>query len=1249
MNCPWCSASNREGAAFCRNCGRLLLAACPTCGAPAAADANFCDTCGRPLGPASWLAVRPAAAASPALPVPAVAGGARRATEQAGRAAPPAADDADAAPGYPPAAAPPASDPLEQFIPRALLDKLKDARRSGTMAGERRVVTMLFCDIKGSTALAEQLDPEEWGEIVNAAFERMVRPVYRYEGTVARLMGDGLLAFFGAPIAHEDDPRRAVLAALEIVAGVAEFRANLPPKARELDVRVGINTGLVVVGAVGSDLRLEYSALGDAINVAARMEQTAQPGTVQITEDTLRSIAGQFDVEPLGGIEVKGKAAPVSAYRVLRRRTGLESRRFQMSFRAPLVDRLREWDLLRGVFTALGGGRGGVVFLSGEAGLGKTRLIDEALERLAVPAGAQIAVAPAYAYEMGQPYGVIVRLLRVTLGLMAGDPPDVIRARLDDAMLGQDDEQRHILGTLLGAAGAGDGSGSDLSGEVFAHQLVPCLEAFWRSRAAAGPLVLALDDLQWVDATSATVLAQLFALSESVAVLFLCAMRRDRRSPGWRLHDTAQRDYPHRFDEIALYPLTDSDSLMLLDGLLDGSALPETYRRTILAKAEGNPLFVEEVVHNLIERGHLVREAEGTPWTAAGAPETIELPDSLQALLTARIDRLDEGTRRVLQIASVIGRSFSRAALAALVDDADSLDRQLLDLQRAELVREIGRVPEPEYVFHHTLTHEATYNTILVKDRRALHLRVAAALEGAPGSQAELAHHYLEANAPGRALPCLLAAADDALRLGATAEALAHYDRALPIAQEQSDVALLGHLYTARGRALELESRFAEADALYAELEALGQARGESSLELAALIAQGKLRANVTSLHDPVAARALMERALVLAEALDDRPAEVRILWNLLNIDRFDIHNLAQSALSGARALALARELGLAEETAYLLNDLGEALGSLGRMREAYAMLQEAVAHWRALGNEPMLVDGLTGASNWAYFTADLAAGQDLAEEAHQRSLRIDNPWGQAYSGGIRALLLIARGEFGAGIEALRAALRRAEEANFIGGIILVHSFLSRAMLSLGEVEEAVQLATDGLAIGRAKLPQFAGMCLGQLARAHIVARHIDDAETLLSDPLIDVEHPQAFVEMDIWLARLELALVEQRYEDALALADTANARAREMGSTIWLLEIDPRHAEALRALGRPAEARDALARAAAFARDIGARSLLWRILIELAAVREALGEDAADTRREAEAELAFVLANTWPDELRQTLATLAERVKAEG
>ncbi|MBK7218489.1 MAG: AAA family ATPase [Candidatus Promineofilum sp.] len=1216
MTCPWCNATNREGAAFCRNCGRLLLSACPTCGAAATAGANFCDTCGRPHSPQAWLA-----AATPSLPRPLP-----NPLPQGEGVTPPVTHPS------------PPSDPadtLQQFIPRELQDKLRAARRAGTMAGERRVVTMLFCDIKGSTALAEQLDPEEWSDIVNGAFERMVRPVYRYEGTVARLMGDGLLAFFGAPIAHEDDPRRAVLAALEIVAGMAEFRAHLPPRARELDVRVGINTGLVVVGAVGSDLRLEYSALGDAINVAARMEQTALPGTIQITEDTLRAVAGQFEVEPLGGIEVKGKAAPVSAYRVLRRRTGIEARRFQqMRLHAPLVNRLREWELLRGVFDGLGNGRGNIVFLSGDAGLGKTRLMDEALERLAPPLGAQVATASAYAYELNQPYGLSVRLLRGVLGIMAGDSPEAIRARIDDALVGEGGEQRRVLQTLLGVSP--DPPGHELSGEAFASQLIACVDAFWRARAAAGPVVLALDDLQWADASSVALLTHLFGLSESAPLLFLCAMRRDRRSHGWRLRDAAEHDFPHRFDEAALYPLTDGESRLLLDGLLDGSSLPAGFDNTILARAEGNPLFLEEVVHNLIERGQLVREAEGAPWTAAAALTGVELPDSLQALLTARIDRLEEDTRRTLQIASIIGRTFLRSALAALVERPDALDRQLLELQRTELVREVTRLPEPEYAFHHTLIHEATYNTILVKERRALHRRMAEILSARPDATATaLAHHWLEGDTPARALPHLLAAGDTALKLNATAEAVAHYERARPIALAENDTAGLVHLTTARGRALELESRFADADSVYSELERLGDERDEPRLQLAALIAQGKLRANVTPFYDPVAGRALMQRALALAEQLDDRPAEVRILWNLLNIDRFDVFNLENATQFGERALNLARELGLAEETAYLLNDLGEALGSLGHMEEAREMMGEAVQHWRELGNEPMLADGLTGLANWTAFGGDLPGGRAAADEAYAVNVRIGNPWGQAYSGAVRGLIRSLQGEIGAGVEGLQTAIEKAQEAGFVGGQVLARAFLSQILLGVGAIDEATVAAEEGLAVGRAQLPQFAGMCLARLALAQIAADDVAAAAALLDDPLLEGTRQQAFVEIDVTLARIALALAGGEPAAALAQADTAAQRLEETNGVIWLPEVLRARAQALAALGRPTEAIAALASAASVARAAGARGLLWSHLIELAGAQARLGDNAAAvTRREADAELEYVRQNTWPDAL---------------
>jgi class 3 adenylate cyclase len=256
--------------------------------------------------------------------------------------------------------------------------KLEAARASGDMVGERRVVTMMFCDVKGSTAAAENLDPEEWSEIINGAFEHMIKPVYTYEGTVARLMGDGILAFFGAPLAHEDDPQRAVLAGLDIIGSMAPYRETIKKSwGIDLNVRVGINTGLVVVGSVGSDLRMEYTALGDAINLAARMEDTALPGTIQIADDTYKLVSQLFEFESLGGIDVKGKSEPVSAYRVLGRKDITRRTRGIEGLHVEMVGREAELLTLHKVMTDLNQGIGRIVCVLGEAGLGKSRLVSE--------------------------------------------------------------------------------------------------------------------------------------------------------------------------------------------------------------------------------------------------------------------------------------------------------------------------------------------------------------------------------------------------------------------------------------------------------------------------------------------------------------------------------------------------------------------------------------------------------------------------------------------------------------------------------------------------------------------------------------------------------------------------------------------------------------------------------------------------------------------------------------------------------
>jgi class 3 adenylate cyclase len=349
MDCPKCATQNPDGARFCFNCGNSLVLACRSCGTELPAGAKFCFSCGTPV----------AAEESPSPPEP---------VDQPVPETEPT----------PPDTAEPSADVLQRYIPRGLMAKLEAARDSGLMEGERKIVTILFCDVKGSTAAASTLDPEEWSEIINGAFEHMIEPIYRYEGTVARLMGDGLLAFFGAPIAHEDDPQRAVLAGLDILEAIGRYRQEIVRRwGLQFDVRVGINTGLVVVGAVGSDLRMEYTALGDAINLAARMEQTAEPGTIQVAEATYKLAAPLFDFEVVKGLQVKGKVEPIRAYRALGTKAEPGRLRGIDNLEAPLVGRQEQLEVLSMAVGELCQGAGQIISVMGEAGLGKSRLIAE--------------------------------------------------------------------------------------------------------------------------------------------------------------------------------------------------------------------------------------------------------------------------------------------------------------------------------------------------------------------------------------------------------------------------------------------------------------------------------------------------------------------------------------------------------------------------------------------------------------------------------------------------------------------------------------------------------------------------------------------------------------------------------------------------------------------------------------------------------------------------------------------------------
>jgi tetratricopeptide (TPR) repeat protein len=486
----------------------------------------------------------------------------------------------------------------------------------------------------------------------------------------------------------------------------------------------------------------------------------------------------------------------------------------------------------------------------------------------------------------------------------------------------------------------------------------------------------------------------------------------------------------------------------------------------------------------------------------------------------------------------------------------------------------------------------------------------------------------------------LMMAADAALQLNATTEAIAYYERAMPIALAADDTSPeLIRLYLSRGRAIELQSRFQDADASYHELEQLALDHGDRSMELQAIIAQGKLRSNVTPFFDPVAGRALMGRALELARELGDRAAEVRILWNLVNIDRFDLNSMKDAVERGEKALAMARELGLEEEEAYLLNDLSDIYATIGLKEDAERVLVQAQERWRALKNEPMLADSLSNACMLAFAAGDFGQALDLATEAYGISLRIANAWGQAFSLGLRGIVYIYQGEFGRALEDLPLAITRATEANFVGGQGLSNTFLAQVYQEVGHYDDAAAYAAEGLRISREFLPQFAGLSLGRLALVRLAQGTPDEAAIILSDPLANVEKMNYIVVNDILISRIELALAFHENDKALDLAVEAAQYFAESGYDTFLPDIYHAHARALLALERTAEAQDFLQQAISIARRIELRGQLWRYLVTAVKMADGDGrhEMAGDLLREAQAEIAFLAGNIQPDEFRET------------
>jgi class 3 adenylate cyclase/tetratricopeptide (TPR) repeat protein len=770
------------------------------------------------------------------------------------------ADQAPAAPAPAPERAPRA------YMPAHLTDKILVARPA--LEGERKQVTVLFADLKDSTELIRGLDPEAAQQLLDPAIHRMMDAVHRFEGTVNQVLGDGIMALFGAPIAHEDHALRACYAALAMQAAMRSYTEEVRrTRGLELRMRVGLNSGEVVVRAIGNDLHMDYSAVGETTHLAARMEQMAMPGSIRLTPSTLGLVEGLVQVAGLGPVPVKGLVEPVEVFELV----GARSLRRRLQAAAargltPFVGRLHELEALHQALARAQTGHGQVVALVGEAGVGKSRLVHEGVHSHRTQ-GWRVLESASVSYGKATPYFPVIDLLKRYCHVDEGDDVRTIRAKVTGQVLTLDEMLPEALPALLALLDAvpDDSPFLHLDPPQRRQRTLDGLKRVLLRESQVQPLLLVFEDLHWIDAETQSLLDRLVK-SLPTARLLLLVNYRPEYQHGW-----GSKTY---YTQLRLDPLPPASADEFLQALLgdDPSLVP--LKQLLIARTEGNPFFLEESVRTLVEAGVLVGEPGA--YRLAQALPTIQVPATVQAVLAARIDRLPPEEKRLLQTAAVIGTEVPLPLLQAIAELPEAaLHRGLAHLQAAEFLYETQLFPEPEYTFKHALTHEVAYSSLLLERRRGLHARIVEALEALASDRGaeqveRLAQHALRGEVWDKAVTSCQQAGARARYRAAYREAVTYFEQALQA------LAHLPERGDTRGLAIELRL------AVESPLTQLGEHRRRL---------------------------ALLGEAEALARALDDRARLVRVLNKMAQLLRAMVDYDGAMA-AGRQALELAAALG---------------------------------------------------------------------------------------------------------------------------------------------------------------------------------------------------------------------------------------------------------------------------------------------------------------------------------------------------
>ncbi len=733
MQCPKCQFENREGAKFCKECGSKFELTCPNCGNPSTPDSKFCDNCGYDL-------VKPVKASPVDYSKP------------------------------------------HSYTPKYLADKILTSRSS--IEGERKLVTVMFADVANFTAISELLDPEDIHQIMDGAFQILMNEIHNFEGTINQFTGDGVMALFGAPVAHEDHAQRACLAALSTQRALQEYSQQVKAK-HDVDfvLRIGLNSGPVVVGSIGDDLRMDYTAVGNTTNLANRMQGLAKPGSILVSYDTHRLVADFFKFEFSGLVQVKGIKAPQETFQLIKpsaveTRIGASVARGLKQF----VGRKNSMAKLMEVYERIQSGAGQVIGVVGEAGVGKSRILLEFNSRLS---------KDEFIYLEGRclPYGgsmsylPMLDLIKSYFGIKDDNSESAIKAKLKEKISTLDENLQATIPSFqdLLSLKVDSDDFTSLDPQQKRELTFAAMRDLFMHISHDLPLIIAVEDLHWIDNTSENFLNFLIGGISNNKILIILLYRPEYT------HQWGSKSY---YSQIGLKQLGIPSSIQLIKTILESEEISQEIEKLVLHRTAGNPLFIEEFTQMLIEDG-AIQQKRGQYLLNRKASD-IKVPETIQGLIAARIDRLEDDIKSTLQVASVIGRDFAYRILQTITGMSEELKSYLFNLQDLEFIYEKKNIHELEYIFKHALTQEVAYLSLLTARRKLLHSMVGQAMETHFAERLNeysniIGEHFMRGEDWEKAYHYLNQAGDAAIRLYAHFEARAHFTKSLNALDHMED------------------------------------------------------------------------------------------------------------------------------------------------------------------------------------------------------------------------------------------------------------------------------------------------------------------------------------------------------------------------------------------------------------------------------------------------------------------------------